>query len=394
MSGLSGFPCLKFQLRSALKPTGKPLTRGDPFDGFYVDWFVPPPKVVSGRLEEFTYEDFDKWIKDASPEIMALPQIQDKNKNLSADAVVVSCKLPKGIMKAFTKTQGLSGKVPREFSDAANDFIKRRDSKTNWFILMPKDVTIKREMIPSHPGRERHSLQVFMGITAVRESHFIQATHNEFEDIELKCFVKSLQFLSYGGQITNRYVRMPYSENRQVAPEVNTKVSIEWLRGSGHQHPPEERKHQLASGFTVQRHPQQLIATAADFCILVQHDAGQKKPMTHEHLDRDDKKTVWARLTIYFDETLAQNQLDAVNNCCTSHLEPVKRLRSLMQAHKLYRYKFDVRGPTIGPDEQQAWEDHIQRLGRRLNPSQFQIISKMSDIEDGVMVVEGPPGTG
>lgn len=79
--GLSGFPCLKVQLRSALKPTGKPLTRSDPFDGFYVDWFLLPPKVVSGRLEEFTYGDFNKWIKDASPGIMALPQIQDINKN-------------------------------------------------------------------------------------------------------------------------------------------------------------------------------------------------------------------------------------------------------------------------------------------------------------------------
>ena len=79
--GLSGFPCMKFQRRSALKPTGKPLTRGDPFDGFYVDWFLPPPEVISGRSEEFTYEDFDKWTKGASLEIMALPQIQDINKN-------------------------------------------------------------------------------------------------------------------------------------------------------------------------------------------------------------------------------------------------------------------------------------------------------------------------
>ncbi|CAL8584693.1 hypothetical protein XPA_010279 [Xanthoria parietina] len=197
-----------------------------------------------------------------------------------------------------------------------------------------------------------------------RESQHIQAAHTEFEDIELKCFVKSLRFLSYGGNITNRsasylvYVRMPSSENRQVAPEVNTKVSIEWLRGIGHQHPPEERKHQLA------------FATAADFCILVQHEAGQKKPMIHEYLDRDGKKTVWARLTIYFDESLAQNQLDAVNNFCTSHREPVKRLRSLSCKldTKLEGYKFDVRGPDIGPDEQQAWEDHIQRLGQQLNP--------------------------
>lgn len=129
------------------------MTRGDPFDGFYVDWFLPPPKVVSGRLEEFTYEDFRVWIKDASPEMMALPHIQDVNKNLSADAVVVSCKLPRGIMKAFTNTQGLSGKVPREVSDAANDFIKRRDSNTNWFIFVPKDVITKREIIPRFARR-------------------------------------------------------------------------------------------------------------------------------------------------------------------------------------------------------------------------------------------------
>ncbi|CAO1600395.1 MAG: hypothetical protein LQ349_000608 [Xanthoria aureola] len=452
--GLTGFPSLILQLRSALQVTEKPYGKGDAFGGFQLQWTLPPPKTTWPRLEEFTYQDFGEWIKDASPDILALPQIEEVSKHLSTKAVVVSCKVPQGVVDPIGNSRDLWN-TPDSVSNRVHELSTREQARTNWFIFVPKDISTKRDVIPMFATRvneglgmlsqywdadgnyllhklddaptvnqvgngmyvkdhgEIHqlqhprfftpveSLQVFMGITVARESQHIQAAHTEFENIELKCFVKSLRFLSYGGNITNRsdsylvYVRMPYSENRQVAPEVNTKVSIEWIRGIGHQHPPEERKHQLASGFVVQRHPQELIATAADFCILVQHEAGQRKPVAHELLDRDDKKTVWARLTIYFDETLAQKQLDAVNNFCTSHREPVKRLRALMQAgQKLDGYRFDVRGPNIGPDGQQNWEDHIQALSQRLNPSQVQVISKMSDIEDGVMAVEGPPGTG
>ncbi|KAL8890859.1 MAG: hypothetical protein Q9192_005813 [Flavoplaca navasiana] len=390
-----------------------------------------------------------------TPPSTASPSLLNSVIETLTSTVVIECKMHQcRLEQNFEDNNAALSRSSAGVSNACENLLFRPEPATNWLVVVPKDVVVKRDIIPMFAQRVNddygmlsqywdiqgnyplnkiaeaptlqevgggmymtpsqktthqlkdvkeflplQTLQVYMGIIAIRESQHIQASHNEFEDIDLRCFLQSIQYLTEEGQLTKRmdsyhvYVRMPSGEDRKITPEVNTRVSLEWIVGVGVQHSPSDRKWQLASGYVVKRLPHELAATGADFCVLVQHEPGQKRPLIHDQFSSHVRDTAFARLKVHFDVKPLEQQLDAVNRFCHSDHAPVERLRHIIQGGVKSKdeHRFDIRKC---PKDQTGWKVQIKNRNPNLNDGQVHVVEKLSDIEDGVMVVEGPPGTG
>ncbi|KAI4264567.1 MAG: hypothetical protein L6R42_000337, partial [Xanthoria sp. 1 TBL-2021] len=410
-----------------------------------------------GPFKSFEITPLAEWLQTcARPAITKLPQIIEANKPENRpNAFVIRCqlraselrrdfddpksedKIPQRILKYFRSFEGFTILKPVDFlvvtpSKAFNQiqvplFIRRInervgslsqywDANGNYLLnsittAPPADkigggvyLDNKDGSFAQLPVVEKfdsvQKFQTYMGITAVREAQQIEAAHIGFNNVTLQCFVKRILLLGDNGKVTERndqffvYVRLPEKgELKNITPEANLLVSVEWLNGVGEEYPPTERKSHLFTGFTVWRPASELAATGTDFCFIMQKDKWQIMPPPHRAFEKKNRLPL-ARMTVSFNAATFSNQLSSVHKFCQSKRPQTVAVRNLLMSGQKSGHTFDVRNPSTESPYAEAYDRRLRQAQTLLNPSQASVIEKMSHITDCVASINGPPGTG
>lgn len=145
----SGIPSLTFRLHMEIMPTWLPFKRENEYDYAEYQWTVPQQTSADTRtVENFSYQLFKEWIKDASPEILALPQVVEAMKPENCGkAVVVTCKLHRVPYTDFRFPlcwRNIPLTMAREFRWLAS----RPVPEFNSFLFITRDCDVKVKTIP------------------------------------------------------------------------------------------------------------------------------------------------------------------------------------------------------------------------------------------------------
>ncbi|KAI4270046.1 MAG: hypothetical protein LQ337_006924 [Flavoplaca oasis] len=154
--------CVKFDIRSAtgpalslrllveITPTGLPFERKNPYDYAEYRWTPSQDTSVDWRTVQcLSYYRFTDWIKDATQEILALPQVVEAMKPENRDkAVVVTCKLHQDSYTDFKFPFSWS-KIPWNVAREFQWLARRPLPEFNSFLFIPDDIQDKVKTIPA-----------------------------------------------------------------------------------------------------------------------------------------------------------------------------------------------------------------------------------------------------
>ncbi|KAL9042900.1 MAG: hypothetical protein Q9180_000258 [Flavoplaca navasiana] len=142
-------PSLSLRLLVEITPTGLPFERRNPYD--YAEYRWTPSQDTSAdwrTVQNLSYYRFTDWIQDATPEILALPQVVEAMKPKNRDkAVVVTCKLHQGGYTDFKSPFSWS-KIPWNVAREFQWLAWRPLPEFNSFLFIPDDKQDKMRIIP------------------------------------------------------------------------------------------------------------------------------------------------------------------------------------------------------------------------------------------------------
>ncbi|KAL8846221.1 MAG: hypothetical protein Q9221_008675 [Calogaya cf. arnoldii] len=144
-----GHPSLVLRLDVEIKPTWLPFKRGNSNDFAEYQWSMPQHTSADTRtVKNFSYQTFEDWIKDASPEITGLPQVMEARKpEHCMHAVVVTCKLnsiPYTDFRFPDSWRNIPSTIAREFQWLAH----RPVLEFNSFLFVSPNPVVKEGTIP------------------------------------------------------------------------------------------------------------------------------------------------------------------------------------------------------------------------------------------------------
>ncbi|KAL8884260.1 MAG: hypothetical protein Q9192_006887 [Flavoplaca navasiana] len=142
-------PSLSLRLLVEITPTGLPFERRNPYDYAEYRWTASQDTSADWRtVQNLSYYRFTDWTEDATPEILALPQVVEAMKPENRDkAVVVTCKLHQDSYKDFESPFSWS-KVPWNVAQEFQWLARRPLPEFNSFLFIPDDIQDKTKTIP------------------------------------------------------------------------------------------------------------------------------------------------------------------------------------------------------------------------------------------------------
>ncbi|KAL8888111.1 MAG: hypothetical protein Q9215_004400 [Flavoplaca cf. flavocitrina] len=140
-------PRLSLRLHMEIEPSHLPFKRQHWHDYAEYQWTLQH-HTGNRAIESFSYQLFTDWISDASPEILALPQVVEAMKPGNRErAVVISCRLHGGLYNDFDFPYSWS-KIPSTIADEFNRLAGRSTSEFYSFFLVLDSRTVKERTIP------------------------------------------------------------------------------------------------------------------------------------------------------------------------------------------------------------------------------------------------------
>ena len=142
-------PFLSLRLLVEITPTGLPFERRNPYDYAEYRWTLSQGTTADLRtVQNLSYYLFTDWIKDATQEIRALPQVIEATKPENRDkAVVVTCKLHQDSYTDFESPFSWS-KIPWNVAREFQWLARRPLPEFNSFLFIPDDIQTKVKTIP------------------------------------------------------------------------------------------------------------------------------------------------------------------------------------------------------------------------------------------------------
>ncbi|KAL9031802.1 MAG: hypothetical protein Q9180_006772 [Flavoplaca navasiana] len=140
-------PSLSLRLHMELESSHLPFKRQHWHDYAEYQWTLQH-HTGTRAIESFSYQLFTDWINDASPEILALPQVVEAMKPGNRErAVVVSCRLHEGLYTDFYFPHSWR-KIPSPIADKFHRLASRPTLGFNSFLLVLDSRTVKERTIP------------------------------------------------------------------------------------------------------------------------------------------------------------------------------------------------------------------------------------------------------
>ncbi|KAL8728733.1 MAG: hypothetical protein Q9166_005220 [cf. Caloplaca sp. 2 TL-2023] len=358
--GKLGYPTLAIRVPVADPPKGKPYQP----DGQRIDdtvtltWdanTVGPTNFL--QVQCFEAITFMEWYQEASEESKSLPQVKEAFESDGRDkAMVVSAVLTGATYQDFSKNSSWRV-LPRSLQDRL-------------------DLVVVTNQIPYFRCRVVERLGIL--------SQCEDPETRELEKMDKISNVLSMEEIGDNSELT---WKARQTNMRDVIEAIADVLSFTNRRQPG-------KKAELV-GLTVYRHFQEFQKTRTDFCVLLNKRGGIKFPIMFDTLSHQkDSNLPLGHLTIKFDTRAHQRELDAVAAFCSSTRTPVVRLRQLLMHREVdteNQGNFDVRSDD---PKARLFERIMEAASKDLNETQSEVVRKLTDIENGVLAVIGPPGTG